>query len=262
MKNIDLKKYFILKKLEKIFPELILKEFHILFILLQNTQDKSTLDFCNSYNIPYILVDNELNFYNENEIIKIFELNEFTNFDKKIYDWKESLGDHIINNESFNKKEILFEDLDNNNEEEYDKNDIQNNNVDLKDIIYNPEIYDNNSYNLVKILPFENNNNLIEEKLNPTYISIDIVDKLKDWDKDYISKFKFKCECKKYPDLKNRKKNNLYIIKKEGKLNYAILFDENKNIKKKNWLIYISNYVMMIHPLLKEQLLKNLDLYA
>ena len=235
MKNIDSKKYFILKKLEKIFPELILKEFHILFILLQNTQDKSTLDFCNSYNIPYILVDNELNFYNKNEIIKMFELNEFTNFDEKISDWKESLDDYIIKNESFNKKEILFEDLDNNNEEEYDKNDIQNNNVDLKDIIYNPEIYDNNNYNFVKTLPCENNKNLIEEKLNPNYISIDIVDKLKDWDKDYISKFKFTCECKKFPNLKNRKKNILYIIKKEGKLNYAILFDEYKNIKKKNF---------------------------
>ena len=76
-------------------------------------------------------------------------------------------------------------------------------------------------------------------KINVTnYISIDIVDKLKDWDQDYISKFKFIGECKKFPNLKNKKnkkKNILYIIKKEGKLYFAILFDENKKIKKKNF---------------------------
>ena len=105
-----------------------------------------------------------MNIYNKNKIIKIFKLNEFTNFDENIYNWKKSLVDNTINNQIVNKKEILFEDMDNNNDEEYDKNDIENSNMDLKDIIYNPELYGKNNFNLIKTPPlFEKNKNLFEE---------------------------------------------------------------------------------------------------
>ncbi len=131
IKNLGIKKKFILKKFNYIFPNLKITDFHVLFILSIYNQEIQTINFCKKYQIPFIYFDRKnLLFFDSNlQKINLFEFNNYTLYKKT---WEECCEQRYINEDDKEKIDSYYSEEESQDEE--DEKIAKENNINLNDI--------------------------------------------------------------------------------------------------------------------------------